>query len=89
MSKKYETFDDWFKEIENYGTREERFLDEFGQHEGRARMIEWLQAAWKCALEERENSIWTHWCRELHEQRYTWLDRCQQCGMHRDDGQKC
>ena len=85
MTKKYETFEDWFNEIENYGTREERFLDEFGQHEGRARMIEWLRAAWDCALMERKEEIWTHWCVVQHKDWNTWLDRCTHCGKRRHD----
>ena len=85
MTKKYETFDDWFNEIENYGTRGERFLDEFGQHEGRARMIEWLRAAWHCAQEEKKEEVWTHWCPVQHTTWNTWLNRCHHCGKHRDD----
>jgi hypothetical protein len=86
MSNKYETFDDWFNEIENYGTRMERFLDEFGQHQGRERMIEWLRASWECAREEKNKSdVWTHWCVVRHETWNTWLDRCTHCGKRRDD----
>ena len=56
--RKYKTFDDWFEEIENYGMRLERFHDEFSalDHIKRQRMIEWLQAAWECAREQKERS---------------------------------
>ncbi len=49
--KKYETFSDWFGEIENYGMRLERFYGEFATVDSlqRERMIVWLQAAWECA----------------------------------------
>lgn len=85
MTKKYETFQDWFDEIENYGMRSERFYDEYGQYEGRARMIEWLKAAWDCAREEKKEEIWTHWCHVKRETWNTWLDRCTHCGNSRDE----
>jgi len=53
--RKYKTFDDWFDEIENYGMRMERFHEEFSMldYVKRQRMIEWLQAAWECAREQK------------------------------------
>ena len=51
---KYNTFDDYFWEIENYGTRGERFHEEF-QHadlKTKQRIIDWLQASWDCSREE-------------------------------------
>jgi hypothetical protein len=53
--RKYKTFDDWFDEIENYGMRMERFHEEFAMldYVKRQRMIEWLQAAWECAREQK------------------------------------
>lgn len=44
----YETFDDWFYEIENYGTRSERFFEEWDNGMDPKRMIEWLIAAYDC-----------------------------------------
>ena len=87
MPKKYETFDHWFQEIENYGMRMERFYDEFGQYTGRERMIEWLRAAWECSREEevKKDEVWSHWCVVRHETWNTWLDRCTHCGKRRDD----
>lgn len=86
MPKKYEKFEDWFDERENYATRMERFLDEFGQHQGRARMIEWLRAAWDCAREDvKRDDVWSHWCSVQHQTWNTWLDRCTKCGKHRDE----
>ena len=50
MKYKYEVFDDYFEEIENYATRGERFYDEFDDVpiETRKRMVEWLEAAFEC-----------------------------------------
>lgn len=53
---KYLDFNSWFNEIENYGTRMERFHDEFQalDHIKQKRMIEWLEAAWQCARMKNE-----------------------------------
>jgi hypothetical protein len=48
---KYEKFEDWFDEIENYGYRSERFYEEF-QRMSVDRVEQWLRAAWYCAREE-------------------------------------
>lgn len=58
MKNTYNNFTDWFDEIENYGMRSERFHDEFSalDYVKRQRMIEWLQAAWYCAREQRDVS---------------------------------
>ena len=55
---KYETFNNWFEEIENYGLRLERFHEEFSMVDisRRERMIEWLYAAWTCAREQKDVS---------------------------------
>ena len=45
---KYDKFEDWFHEIENYSTRSERFYDEF-MHMTPERAIEWLQSSWDCS----------------------------------------
>ena len=54
--RRYKKFEDWFEEIENYGTRGERFDDEFSMlgEVKRERMIEWLRAAWDCARMQKE-----------------------------------
>lgn len=50
----YENFDDWFLEIENYGTRSERFynlLEHYGLGSNiglTANLIVWLQSAFEC-----------------------------------------
>lgn len=44
---KYDSFDDWFWEIENFATRGERFYDEL-QNITPDRAVEWLKAAWEC-----------------------------------------
>lgn len=44
----YNTFEEWFDEIENYATRGERFLDEFDNPEHQRRAIEWLRSAFEC-----------------------------------------
>ena len=56
--KQYKEFDDWFLEIENYGTRAERFyesLDSFQSDLGRtANGVMWLKAAFDSARLEKE-----------------------------------
>ena len=49
----YPEFEDWLYEIENYGSRYERFLDEL-ETMSAARAIEWLRACWKCARNEHK-----------------------------------
>jgi hypothetical protein len=46
------TFDEWLSEIENYGTRQERFYEEWDNGMSDARMIEWLKSAYTMGLEE-------------------------------------
>lgn len=56
MQHKYQEFDDYLFEIENYGTRFERFHEEF-QHidiPTKQRIIDWMQASWNCAREEKD-----------------------------------
>lgn len=49
---KYDTFDDYFNEIENYGMRSERFYEELkGMSPQRA--VQWLRAVWECARETK------------------------------------
>ena len=57
MKYKYETFKDYFEEIENYCLRLERFHDEFQalDHIKRERMVEWLQAAFECGREKSDD----------------------------------
>lgn len=50
---KYEKFEDWFWEIENYGTRGERFYDELRTMKPE-RAFEWLRAVWDCARESAD-----------------------------------
>lgn len=47
MKHVYEKFEDWFNEIENYGTRSERFLNEI-ENMSDDRLCEWLRAAFEC-----------------------------------------
>jgi hypothetical protein len=47
------TFDEWLSEIENYGTRQERFYAEWDAGMSDARMIEWLKAAYQMGLEHK------------------------------------
>lgn len=48
---KYEKFEDWFNETENYASRGERFYEEL-KHMQPDRIEQWLRAAWYCAREE-------------------------------------
>ncbi len=52
---KYKDFDAWIDDIENYGTRYERFLNEWDTGMDPTRMVEWLKAAWECARMENDN----------------------------------
>lgn len=52
--KEYPEFNDWFNEVENYGTRSERFYEEL-QSITPARAVEWLQAAWECSRKDIPN----------------------------------
>jgi len=40
------TYDEWMNEIESYGTRRERFLNEWDNGMSDKRMEEWLKAAY-------------------------------------------
>ena len=40
------TYDEWMNEIESYGTRKERFLNEWDHGMSDKRMEEWLKAAY-------------------------------------------
>jgi hypothetical protein len=49
---KYEKFEDWFDEIENYGMRSERFFDSLDQFASKqaydANLVLWLRSAFEC-----------------------------------------
>ena len=49
-------FHDWLDEIENYGTRYERLLDEM-QHMTPERMLQWLYSAYEIG----KNANWDNW----------------------------
>jgi len=49
----YKNFDNWFNEVENYGTRSERFYDEL-QSMTPQRAVEWLRAVWDCAQQSKQ-----------------------------------
>jgi hypothetical protein len=52
MQKKYQTFTEWFHEIENYGTRSERFFDEL-TNASPERIEEWMKTAWQLGSESK------------------------------------
>lgn len=58
MEHHYKEFDDWFLEIENYGTRAERFyesLESFHSELGRiSNGLLWLQAAFEAGRMSKE-----------------------------------
>ena len=49
-------FHQWLMEIENYGTRYERFLDEWDQGMDTERMMDWLYAAYIIGKESKNAS---------------------------------
>ena len=58
MKYKYETFENWFDEIENYGTRSERFLSTLPNDIMLSdSMIQWLRAAFDCGREDDNENI--------------------------------
>lgn len=50
------TYEEWMNEIENYGTRFERFLNEWDHGMDVNRMEEWLKAAYNLGLEHGDMS---------------------------------
>ncbi len=52
---KYQTFEEYFDEIENYGMRSERFYEEFKEMTPQ-RAVEWLRAVWNCARETNDRN---------------------------------
>jgi hypothetical protein len=50
------TFEEWLSEIENYGTRYERFLEEWDHGMSVERMKEWLKSAYEMGLDEGKNN---------------------------------
>lgn len=52
----YTTFEDWWNEIENYGTRGERFYSTFPESVDPA-MILWLRAAFECGQSGPQRQI--------------------------------
>jgi len=52
QNKPYESFFDWFHEVENYGMRSERFYEEFANMTPQ-RAVEWMQTAWRLGAESK------------------------------------
>lgn len=52
-------FTDWLDEIENYGTRHERFLDEWDMGMSPERMMQWLYAAYTIGKNSNANDLST------------------------------
>lgn len=56
--REYESFDDWWLEIENYGTRGERCMDSMSQFKSQtgleANIHLWLKAAFESARLEKD-----------------------------------
>ena len=85
--KKYERFEDWLDERENFASRFERLLDEYDGHMSVARLQEWLRAAWDCAREEVETEEQIAYSEEYDAYYYTqkneWIDsRCNDRDCH-------
>ena len=47
------TYEEWMNEIENYGTRYERFREEWDNDMDVNRMEEWLKSAYNMGLKHR------------------------------------
>ena len=52
-SHKFETFEDWFNQLENYHLLSERYYEEF-DHSDITRNIQWLKAAFLAGREQNE-----------------------------------
>jgi len=50
------TFEEWMYEIENYGTRMERFLSEWDNGMSDKDIMKWLQAAYEMGVEHGSNN---------------------------------
>lgn len=48
------TFEEWLMETENYGTRLERFLEEWDHGMSESDIMNWMRAAYQMGLEHRE-----------------------------------
>jgi len=62
MSHQYEQFDDYFLEVENYGTRSERFYNDIDIYKDdpfalQVIMLSWLKAAFDSARLEKQNVL--------------------------------
>jgi hypothetical protein len=57
----YETFDDWFDEVENYGCRFERFYEELHNAKDSVRLADlttvWLRAAFESARLTKDTTM--------------------------------
>jgi hypothetical protein len=57
----YETFDDWFDEIENYGSRFERFYEDLHNAKDSVRLADlttvWLRAAFESARLTKDTTM--------------------------------
>ena len=51
------TYEEWMNEIENYGTRRERFLEEWDHSMSDERMEEWLKAAYAIGLKHMSEEL--------------------------------
>ena len=52
----YDTFEDWFDELESFSLRSERFLVDAERNKPDQIMIEWLRAAFEAGRDEVESS---------------------------------
>lgn len=56
-------FKSYLYEIENYGTREERLYDEFQSGMSYDRLLQWLEAAYKCGAKSiADDTLYTLGC---------------------------
>ncbi len=68
----YNSFEDWYNEIEITGMRSDRFYDEFLSHQPNDHLLEWLKAAYNAGREYQEAEI-----ERLKEYEWMYKDLCE------------
>jgi hypothetical protein len=64
------TFEEWLFEIENYGTRLERFLSEWDNGMSDKDIMKWMKAAYEMGLEEGKNNSIVHAANHMSDKGY-------------------
>lgn len=59
MSYKYDTFEDWFNELEKFSFRSDRYYETLNMYSRKEiiniKALEWLRAAFECGREKKND----------------------------------